>query len=334
MASVNVTLAPGPRREYVAILPFNQDFFSYSTTTNFTGGVYQTTGALGSVAGANLGNCPAGRILRENGKKLFPDANPGVTTYMVGVYDATTFLNGYINPNSPVFQPMNTDKPTYLDDGVDTGSYSGKSNIGPGVYTAGDVVVTGPNGIIGLGDCLFGNTGAYGEIYQVDNSYVGIEAGDCSGNTYAGLYSDGTVFAASNITSGGVVAGGLVQVGLSGTGGATLASTATEADLYLDPRLANIWKVTTSATCPHLSTVYIYCGTSFVTPINPVAGANYTLIVQNNGSNAAVLTTNGPNMSSHPSTMRMAAAAGYYTISFVSDGSTLIQTAKTGPNQS
>jgi hypothetical protein len=201
MASVNVAQASGPRREYVAIQNFNNDFFSYSTATNFTGGLYQTTGTLSLVSGANSGNCPYGRILRENGKKLYPGANPGVEIYMVGVYDSVTFLNGFINPNSPVFQPMNTDKPTYMDDGVDAGSYNGTSNIGPGVYTAGAIVSTGPDGYIGLGPCVNGPTGPYGEMYY-NGDKIAVEAGSCDEPySHAGLNSDGTISATSTITT-------------------------------------------------------------------------------------------------------------------------------------
>jgi hypothetical protein len=335
MSSVSSAPPTAPRREYVAILPFNGDFFSYSTSTSFGPTGFTTTGSLGGVTGATGDNCPAGRVLRENGKKLFPEANPGVTTYMVGVYDATTFLNGYINPNSPVFQPMNTDKPTYLDDGVDTGLYDGTSNIGPGVYTAGDVVVTGPQGIIGLGPCLFdatGATGTYALLYQNSSDYCAAEAGDCSGN-FAGIYSSGELYATGNIKSEKVVAGGLATVHLRGTGAATLLSSATEADLYLDPRLGNTWKVTTSTSCPHLSSIYVYCGTNFETPIAPAAGANYTLIVKNAGLTAANLVLSGPsNIATDVPSVRMTTDDRFYTFSFVGDGTTLIQTARAGPS--
>jgi hypothetical protein len=82
---------------------------------------YVTQGTLTAVTGGTAANCPKGRVLRENGRKLYPSANPGITTYLVGVFDDKTFLNGFIDPNSPVFVPFNTDKPVYLDNGVNGG---------------------------------------------------------------------------------------------------------------------------------------------------------------------------------------------------------------------
>ena len=126
-----------PRREYIATVAFNNDFYTYTTSLNPT--TFVTTGALGFVTTV-AAQTPAGRTLRENGKKLYPGAHPGVTTYLVGVYDDQTGLNGYINPNSAVFAIYNTDKPTYLTDGseVSGGTYSGQ-NQGNSLYTRGTV---------------------------------------------------------------------------------------------------------------------------------------------------------------------------------------------------
>jgi hypothetical protein len=126
--------AEQPKRSYVAINAFNDDFFTYTKTTVL--GV--TTGSLAVVTG-DAAQCPAGRVLRENGKKLFPGA-PGITTLLIGVIDSVTFLSGFINPDSPVFTPMNTDKPAYLADSTDVtdGTFGDLPNEGPGVYTLGD----------------------------------------------------------------------------------------------------------------------------------------------------------------------------------------------------
>jgi hypothetical protein len=126
------------RRIYVAAKAFNNDFYTYTVTTDPITG--NTTGAL-SVVTADANKTPVGRTLREVGRKLYPGANPGVTTYMVKVYDDQTGLSGYINPNSAVFAIFNTDKPTYLPDGSEVagGSYSGQ-NEGNSVYTIGTVM--------------------------------------------------------------------------------------------------------------------------------------------------------------------------------------------------
>jgi len=153
-----------PRRQYVSIQPFDGDFYTYTTSTEFTNGQFVTTGSLSTVSGANASNCPEGRVLRENGKKLFPDANPGVPTFMVGVYDSTTFLNGFIDPNSRRFQPQSTDLPTYLPNPVDSQGAE-TTDLGPGVYTRGEVRITHEGAI---------------QYYE-----------DISGQPYAGIYVDG-----------------------------------------------------------------------------------------------------------------------------------------------
>ncbi len=97
---------------------------------------YVMQGTLTAVSGATAANCPKGRVLRENGRKLYPSANPGITTYLVGVFDDKTFLNGFIDPNSPVFVPFNTDKPVYLDNGVN----GGNGGLAPGGIVNGLLV--------------------------------------------------------------------------------------------------------------------------------------------------------------------------------------------------
>jgi hypothetical protein len=97
---------------------------------------YVMQGTLTAVTGGTAANCPKGRVLRENGRKLYPSANPGITTYLVGVFDDKTFLNGFIDPNSPVFVPFNTDKPVYLDNGVN----GGNGGLAPGGIVNGLLV--------------------------------------------------------------------------------------------------------------------------------------------------------------------------------------------------
>jgi hypothetical protein len=127
-----------PRLQYISTAAFNSYFYTY--TTSLTSSL-DTVGTLSAVTGATASNCPAGRVLRENGRKLYPSANPGITTYMVGVYDPITFLNGFIDPNAQVFQIYNTDKPTYLDDGVEP--TLGTTDQGPSVYTRGTITAGG-----------------------------------------------------------------------------------------------------------------------------------------------------------------------------------------------
>jgi hypothetical protein len=146
------------RLSYIATAAFNTYFFSYSTSINAS---LETVGTLATVVGATPVTCPKGRVLRENGRKLYPGANPGVTTYLVGVYDAQSMLNGFIDPNAKVFQIYNTDKPNFLADGV-----SGTTDLGPSVYTRGDLLAEG------LVDISGGLTVYAGETIKTGNLTV------------------------------------------------------------------------------------------------------------------------------------------------------------------
>ena len=146
-----MTTAEIPRRSYITTAAFHQDIFAY--TTSYNAATFTTTGTLtplSTVGTATAANCPANRVLRENGKKLFPPGllvsnnttyaapNPGVTTYMVGVYDPITFLSGFIDPNSKLFAIYNTDKPDYVPRGINP---NGNTEVDEGapVYTLGSV---------------------------------------------------------------------------------------------------------------------------------------------------------------------------------------------------
>ena len=123
------------KRSYMSVAAFDSAFYTYTVAMNST--TFVNTGTLTTVSGATPTTCPKGRVLRENGKKLFPDANPGITKYMVGVYDAITGLTGFIDPNAPVFTMYNSDKPTYL---ADTAGPDGRSaERAPPVYTDGTI---------------------------------------------------------------------------------------------------------------------------------------------------------------------------------------------------
>lgn len=140
------------RRSYISTDTFEYDFWSYTTSVDTT--TYVTTGTL-SLIPAAAGVCPRGRVLRETGRKLVPGANPGITVYMVEVFDNVTFLRGYINPNSPVFAPFNSDKPAFMEEpyvinqDVSGGSYgapgafAGLQNLGSSVVTRGNINADG-----------------------------------------------------------------------------------------------------------------------------------------------------------------------------------------------
>jgi hypothetical protein len=106
------------------------------------------------VSGATSTTCPAYRVVRETGRKLYPGANPGIVTYLVEVFDSTSFLRGFINPNSPIFAAFNSDKPAFLEAPYDTnrdvsggsyntGGFTGADNYGLSVLTHGNIIMDG-----------------------------------------------------------------------------------------------------------------------------------------------------------------------------------------------
>ncbi len=134
-----------PKRSYISMKAFNNDIFSYSY--GFNSGSMSFVGSLGAVSGASSGNCPQGRLLTETGRRLYPGVNPGVSTYMVGVYDLVSGLSGFIDPNSYAFTIQNTDRPYWVGEtgtNPNGGTPAGKlSDQGAPVLTRGDVIAAG-----------------------------------------------------------------------------------------------------------------------------------------------------------------------------------------------
>jgi len=144
MATLGASLASeknSSRLSYITVAAFNAAFFTYTlSTTDFV-----TTGTLTAVinpatgVAVTSGDCPAGRVLRETGRKLYATAAyPGVSTYMVSVYDSVLGINGFIDPNTTLFAIYNVDKPNFVDADVNE-----QTNYGPPIYTGGTVTATG-----------------------------------------------------------------------------------------------------------------------------------------------------------------------------------------------
>lgn len=127
-------------RSYISTSDFSNSIFSYTPATRLN------PGSLAVISGAS-GKCPARRILRETGKKLFPGVHSGVYTYMVSVIDNVNLWNGFIDPNSPLFAVYSTDMPSFFQDGLDaaTGSPpdSGVPVITNGLVSAAQSVSAG-----------------------------------------------------------------------------------------------------------------------------------------------------------------------------------------------
>ena len=195
------------RLSYISTAPFQNNIFYY--TTSIVPSTGNTVGTLtpwsASVtasppgAGSTAATCPAGRVLRETGRKLYPGANPNVNTYMVSVYDQQTQLTGFIDPNSSVWCIYNTDKPNFWPDGVDPTTQV--TDEGLSIYTLGNVTA---NGFISTASYLtvagnalvVGNTSTLGSALVAGNlSTIGSIAGgaDITARTYI---SSGTAMSA------------------------------------------------------------------------------------------------------------------------------------------
>lgn len=188
------------RRSYIATDVYDGFFFRYSTSLqNFV-----TIGVLSAVPGA-AGNAPAGRILRETGRKLVPGANPGVSNYMVSVYDAVSLLTGFIDPNARVFAAYNSDKPNFLPNDANTAANRYGGLYGPSLLTGGNIIQisTDASGAVtpsflGVLDAL--QETKYAEMYQWHgDSNMYVEAHDHATSNRAYLSSDGHAIASRGI---------------------------------------------------------------------------------------------------------------------------------------
>lgn len=202
-------------KSYISTDTYNGYFFTYSVTTG-PSPQFKKAGALVPVSGMTDSNCPPGRILRENGKKLFPDAYPGITTYMVGVFDIINELSGFINPNDPVFAPFNGDRPNYLKDSVN----SQLKNLGAPVLTQGNVICSGD--IVSSGQV---RSQAFTHVQTVDG--VGANPNTaaldvCLGQVFAIATTKDVTIVPSNMTTGAhiylIVTGGGAHTVSFGTG--------------------------------------------------------------------------------------------------------------------
>jgi hypothetical protein len=111
-----------PDKSFVATKAFNLEFYQYSVSRSDRP-PYTTTGVLVLHSSATAAQCPAGRVLHANGKKLIPDVNvmnsfttpAGATIqakkFMLGVYDPESMLNGFIDPTSPTFAVYDKNRP-------------------------------------------------------------------------------------------------------------------------------------------------------------------------------------------------------------------------------
>jgi hypothetical protein len=180
-----------PKRSYIAMRAYNNDIFSYTTSIVND---FNTIGVFGAVAGANAGNCPQGRILTETGRKLYPGANPGVTHFMVGVFDYATGLSGFIDPNSTAFTPQNTDRPYYFTS-PGSNSIDSDPDRAPPVFTRGDILAQGQFD-------LSGSAVIYGDTTMNSNAQINGNL-DLNGNLLMQPDNCGIIDMGTGVASGG-----------------------------------------------------------------------------------------------------------------------------------
>jgi hypothetical protein len=150
------------KRSYLTTGAFNSSIFQYTTQLN--GANLRNEGRLTAITASPAGttltaaNCPAGRILREVGRKLYPGVHPGLAVgdtfsgavvgttatnkFWVLVFDAQTGVRGFIDPNGPLFTTYNTDKSIEILDALENAG-GVPTRLGAPVNTAGNVTLGG-----------------------------------------------------------------------------------------------------------------------------------------------------------------------------------------------
>lgn len=144
------SVATVPRKSYTAVGSFGLSLFTYDYGLNPQTLVEQ--GILTAVG--TSADCPAGRTLYENGKKIVPTSAPfppiltvslstgsqPLTSYMVGVFDPQSGLSGFIDPNSVNFAINSTDLPVFLNNDIGRGPSTDIKNSGNPVVTNGNIL--------------------------------------------------------------------------------------------------------------------------------------------------------------------------------------------------
>ena len=110
---------------------------------------------------------------------MFPGVHPGINTFLVSVYDPVSFLNGFIDPNSKVFAPMNTNKP-YVSQIINNAQGIFGINPNGGIESdKGPGVLTLANSEFGANLDISGNLTVRGNTFLED---LNINNLDISGN--------------------------------------------------------------------------------------------------------------------------------------------------------
>ena len=245
-----------PRRLYITTSAYHNDIYKYTTSRNAS---FVVTGTLTSLATLGTGtsvNCPANRILRENGRRLNKDANPSISTLLVGVYDSVSGLSGFIDPNSPRFAIYNGDKSVFQDNGVDPNG--GLVDQGPPIYTRGSITA---------GSGLTLTAGGLTQKVVASSSNLGATATlDLSlGNVFyfSAIIPNSTATVAFTVTNGAIGSVFYVALQAAGTGPGTVSFTGTTGSSLIYVSGPVVFTAANPTVSPTLtaSTRYLFVGT-------------------------------------------------------------------------
>jgi hypothetical protein len=301
-----------PRRSYIAMSSYTNDFFNY--TLIFNPNTFINTGRLSTI-GVPATSTLQGSILSETGKKLYPGASDGVSTFMVSVYDQTSKLTGFINPNSPSFAIFSTDKPPYMGQGTDPGT-DGRTNLGNSIYTHGSVIADGfgtYDDLLSTGTSLtVGTTARIGQSLSTGTSaYIGT------------FLSTGT-----SITAGTYIAGRALTALTYNTGftSNTYNNAGNAADVFTNPSAGNLTLINLSSGYTNLRSLNFYINNTLNggTTYGPPAGEAFTTMIINQSGSALSTVFLGTNIKANsfgfPNNTRA-------TLSFIADGTLAYQTS-------
>jgi hypothetical protein len=317
MTSVFPGVTDVSKKSYITTEAPNGHIYSYTKTYN--SGTYTWSGALTAISfGSSPYNVP-GIVLRETGKKLYADANPGVDRYMVGVFIIDQDGNNvageigsmFIDPNCSVFAQFNGQRPTYIPTAEDDLAGNGL-DFGNPVYTRGNITTVqgsvvvssqaGATGSVLVGPSAdadgFDNVIAVNATATADNQII--TSGPIAATTAAG-----TITAYGNIatTNGGITAALPIRC-------TTLVPLGTGSSFSINAALGQVFTLTTN-------------NNATVTATNAnLTGEIITVIVQGDAGGRTI-DFNTPFISLNAGVRTINASLATFT--FVSNGTNLIQ---------
>jgi hypothetical protein len=208
-----------PDKSFITTQPFHTELYSYSVSRSDRP-PYTTTGVLVLNKSATPGQCPAGRVLHANGKRLIPDVNvmnsftvPTANTiqekkFMLGVYDPVSMLNGYIDPTSATFAVYDKNRPAsdYLLNA--TGATSEALSLlglgGQGSRLPAKILIGNPGTVVAAGASSVGSFSAAININNVSSTELLVSTTSVTPNSIILLTCNATFLIVSlgTITSG------------------------------------------------------------------------------------------------------------------------------------